>query len=154
MCAYASPSKKAEDSWNRLLHACTGVPAIQRVHCTPFPSVDLPLLTRCAILAALPRSDVMGRRRFLARRFRLYGLVLSYRSVSHVSGSSCSPALLVVLCESSNQRCSSQTRKGPALPTDGGKKDRAVWYPLCERADHLKGRWSGLTPPMKATHPP
>ena len=50
------------------------------VHCTPFPSVDLPLLTRCAILAALPRSDVMGRRRFLARRFRFYGLVLSYRS--------------------------------------------------------------------------
>ncbi len=36
----------------------------QRVHRTPFPSVDLPLLTRCTILAALPRSDVLGRRHF------------------------------------------------------------------------------------------
>ncbi len=69
----------------------------QRVHRTQFLSVDLPLLTRCAILAALPRSDVMGRRQFLARRFRLDGLVLSYRSASQVSGSSCSPGLLVAL---------------------------------------------------------
>jgi len=29
--------------------------SFQRVHRTQFPSVDLPLLTRCTILAALPR---------------------------------------------------------------------------------------------------
>ena len=49
--------------------------SFQRVHRRQVSFVDLSLLTRCTILATLPRWDVMGRWR-LGTRFRLYVLVL------------------------------------------------------------------------------
>jgi hypothetical protein len=44
--------------------------------------------------------------------------------------------------------------KAPALPTDGGEKDRPFGICCVNELTTPPLRWSGLTPPLKAAHPP